>query len=277
MNKKIESLFTIITLSLITLLTGCNSEGAFNSTGTTKPDEGATLVEIAISPSPVFIAHRNNQQLTAIGKYDDGTEVDITNSAEWQIIGDPTIVTLSSTGLVTAGTTLDSVKVVASKAGIFSEEVTVTVSDLAGPVIDIFDTGSGTLFTNAPSKAYLDSIGGSATDGIVTTSSNSLGPAGDFYRFYWTNANELCTTYNTLSLGGRTNWHLPTQDELLELRAALNSGGFNARDWSVRLPYWSATPEGSEYYFVSFQSGGSGIRAPDSVTLYVSCVSNPSS
>ncbi|WP_114766740.1 DUF1566 domain-containing protein [Vibrio rhodolitus] len=276
MNKKIKSVFTIITLSLITLLTGCNSEGAFNSNGISNPDEGATLVEIAISPSPVLLAHRNIQQLTAIGKYDDGTEGDISNSSEWEIVvGDSSIATLSSTGLVTAGTTLDDVKVVATKDGIPSEEVTVTVSDLAGPVIDIFDTGSGKLFTNSPSKAYLDSIGGSAINGTFTEGGGNYGPAGVFYLFDWTNANALCDTYNAHSLGGRTNWRLATSDELgTELYIAFGHMSV-ARDWPSYYTYWSVTPNGSTgYWQVPLYSGG-GVDAPPNIATYASCVSNP--
>ncbi|GAK84254.1 hypothetical protein JCM19238_1821 [Vibrio ponticus] len=276
MNRKTKSLFTIITLSLITLLTGCNSEGAFNSnssTGSTKPDEGATLVEIAISPSSISLPRHNSKQLTAIEKYDDGTEVDITNTAEWKTVGDPTIVTLSSTGFVTTGTTLGKVKVEVSKDGIFSEEVAVTVSDLAGSVIDIFDTGSGTLFTNSPSKAYLDSIGGSATDGTYRESGN-FGPVGDFYRFNWTNANALCETYNTHSLGGRTNWRLADRDELkTELYNAFGDM-FDARGWPTNHRYWSATPDGSNYYYVTLSNGYISSRDP-SYAIYASCVSNP--
>ncbi|MCP5017166.1 MAG: DUF1566 domain-containing protein, partial [Ketobacter sp.] len=234
----------------------------------------AVITDITVTPSPVNVAKGLTQQLTATATFSDATSSDVSNSVTWTPI-DTATATVSSAGLLSAVeegyTTLT-----ATKDGVTSNMVDVNVcADLAGACIDILDTGSGKLFTNSPSVAYLDSIGGSATDGIVTTISNGLGPAGDFYAFYWTNANELCTTYNTLSLGGRTNWHLPTQDELLGLRPALNSGGFNARVWSIRLPYWSATPEGSEYYSVSFNSGGSESDPPDKYSMYVSCVSNP--
>ncbi|HAS6097693.1 TPA: DUF1566 domain-containing protein, partial [Vibrio vulnificus] len=145
--------------------------------------------------------------------------------------------------------------------------------DLAGTCIDIFDTGGGKLFTNSPSVAYLDSIGGSATDGIYTEN-GTYGPSGDFYLFNWTNANALCTTYNTLSLGGRTNWRLATRDELkVELYDA-SGNMFTARGWPTYYRYWSATPVGSGYYFVSLYYGNVVSDYP-SVTVYASCVSNP--
>ena len=276
MNKKIESLFTIITLSLITLLTGCNSESAFNSTDSAQPDEDATLVEIAISPSPVLLAQRNTQQLTAIGKYDDGTEVDISNTAEWAIVDDPTLATITTTGLLTAGTANGEVKVVANKAGIFSEEVTVTVIDLGGAVIDIFDTGSGKLFTNNPSKAYLDSIKGSTTSG-TREESGTYGPVGVFYLFNWYHANTLCDTYSAHSLGGRTNWRLAELDELkIELYGEF-SNMFIARGWPTTMIYWSATSANNgfdDYYYVDLISGLVSRTYPGSIG-YASCVSNP--
>ncbi|EOV9227427.1 DUF1566 domain-containing protein, partial [Vibrio parahaemolyticus] len=144
---------------------------------------------------------------------------------------------------------------------------------LAGACIDIFDTGTGKLFTNSPSVAYLDSIGGSATDGIYTES-GTYSPSGSFYLFNWTNANVLCTTYNTLSLGGRTNWRLATRDELkVELYDA-SGNMFTARGWPTGSHYWSATPDGSHYYRVNLNHGYVASSSP-SFTLYASCVSNP--
>ncbi|MCU8163123.1 DUF1566 domain-containing protein, partial [Vibrio vulnificus] len=157
---------------------------------------------------------------------------------------------------------------------IISNTVNVNVcSTLAGVCIDIFDTGTGKLFTNSPSVAYLDSIGGSATDGIYTEN-GTYGPIGNFYQFNWSNANALCTTYNTLSLGGRTNWRLATRDELkVELYDA-SGNMFTARGWPTNSNYWSATPDGSGYYYVRLFNGLVSSINP-SRTFYASCVSNP--
>ncbi|PMM53570.1 DUF1566 domain-containing protein [Vibrio splendidus] len=146
-------------------------------------------------------------------------------------------------------------------------------ASLAGACIDIFDTGTGKLFTNSPSVDYLDSIGGSATNGTYTEN-GSFGPTGDFYRFEWTNANALCTTYNTLSLGGRTNWRLATRDELKGELYDIFGNMFTARGWPPSTGYWSATPDGSLYYYVYLDYGDVRSLNP-STTLYASCVSNP--
>jgi hypothetical protein len=159
-----------------------------------------------------------------------------------------------------------------------SNEVAVTVvCNLAGVCIDIFDTGTGKLFTNSPSVAYLDSIGGSATIGIRTEKGTD-GPIGDFYLFDWNYANALCDTYNTLSLDGRTNWRLATKDELkVELYDEFGNM-FTARGWPTSTYYWSVTSEDFGtyygYYFVNLHYGWVNIQNQYD-PVYASCVSNP--
>ncbi|EMK3376119.1 DUF1566 domain-containing protein, partial [Vibrio parahaemolyticus] len=207
------------------------------------------------------------QQLVADATYSDGSSSAVTNSVTWTS-DDTATATVSSAGLLT-GVDVGNTTLTAMKDGVTSNTVDVNVCDLAGTCIDIFDTGTGKLFTNSPSVAYLDSIGGSATDDIGTDN-----PVGNFYLFNWTNANALCTTYNTLSLGGRTNWRLATRDELkVELYEA-SGNMFTARGWPATYFYWSATPAGSRYYSVALNNGN--VYSPNLSNLsYASCVSNP--
>ncbi|MGR5478176.1 DUF1566 domain-containing protein [Vibrio chagasii] len=139
--------------------------------------------------------------------------------------------------------------------------------------VDLLDTGSGTLFTNSPSKTFLDSIGSSANDGF-TQEIGTSGPTGDFYLFDWNKADLLCDTYNTNNIAGRTNWRLATVNEL---RGLFNANGnmFTARGWAVRINYWTSTARGPGYYNVSLRNGGSGLTMPGDDTLYASCVSVP--
>ncbi|MGD8119247.1 Ig-like domain-containing protein [Vibrio sp. TRT 29B02] len=270
MNTYFKSLFSIAIASLLIVLTGCNSEGAFSSQP--QPPIDATVIEITVTPSPISVLVGRTQQMVAVAKYDDGTESDVSDSVTWEIVGDPTVAIISASGLVTGNTKGDT-ELIAKKDGITSDTANVTVCDLAGTCIDIFDTGTGKLFTNSPSVAYLDSIGGSATNGIYTES-GTYGPSGSFYLFNWTNANVLCTTYNTLSLGGRTNWRLATRDELkVELYDA-SGNMFTARGWPTLIHHWSATPDGSNYYSVYLYDGYVHSLIP-SGTSYASCVSNP--
>ncbi|HDI3294083.1 TPA: DUF1566 domain-containing protein [Vibrio cholerae] len=267
MKNMIQSLFVLIALML---LAGCNSEGAFNSKP--QPSVDATVVEIAVTPSPISVLEGRTQQLVAMAKFDDGTESDVTGYATWSIVGDPTIAEVSASGLVT-GTIRGDTELTASKDGITSNTVTVNVCNTADACLDLFDTGSGKLFTNSPSVAYLNSIGGSANSGTFTES-GTLGPTGDFYLFDWGNANALCDTYNTHNLGGRTNWRLATRDELkVELFDAYGSM-FIARGWPTLHYYWSVTPDGSSYYVVALLNGNIVSYSP-SDPRYTSCVSNP--
>ncbi len=155
----------------------------------------------------------------------------------------------------------------------FKEYEETPLCSLAEACIDLFDTGTGKLFANSPSEPYLDSIGGSATNGIYTENGTN-GPAGKFYTFDWDNANLLCDTYNAQNLGGRTNWRLATRDELkVELYGA-SGNMFTARGWPTLSSYWSATPDGSNYNTVSISWGNVYSYYP-TVTSYASCVSNP--
>ncbi|WP_233418528.1 Lcl domain-containing protein, partial [Vibrio cholerae] len=255
-------IMNVFVLIALILLAGCNSEGESNSEP--KPPVDAKVIEIAVTPSPISVLEGRTQQLVSMAKFDDGTESDVTGSATWSIVGDPIIAEVSASGLVT-GTISGYTELTASKDGITSNTVTVNVCTTAGTCIDIFDTGIGKLFTNSPSVAYLDSIGGSATNGSFV----------GFYRFDWTNANALCTTYNTRSLGGRTNWRLATRDELNMELYGVSGNMFTARDWPITYNYWSATPDGSSYYSVSLSNGDVSISDPPSFAHWASCVSNP--
>ncbi|HAS3601248.1 TPA: DUF1566 domain-containing protein, partial [Vibrio cholerae] len=225
-----------------------------------------------VTPSPVNVAKGQTQQLTATATFSDATSSDVSTSVTWTPI-DTATATVSSAGLLSA-VKVGNTTLTATKDSVTSNTVDVNVcADFAGTCIDIFDTGTGKLFTNSPSVAYLDSIGGSATDDIYTEN-GTYGPSGNFYRFNWTNANALCTTYNTLSLGGRTNWRLATRDELkVELYDAFGNM-FTARGWPTTIIYWSASLDGSFYYSVNlyevFVYGANPSNA-----LYASCVSNP--
>ncbi|TMX44979.1 DUF1566 domain-containing protein [Vibrio sp. Hep-1b-8] len=278
MNTYFKSLFSIAIASLLIVLTGCNSEGAFSSQPQPQPQPpiDATVIEITVTPSPISVLVGRTQQMVAVAKYDDGAESDVSDSVTWEIVGDPTVAIISASGLVTGNTKGDT-ELIAKKDGITSDTANVTVCDLAGTCIDIFDTGTGKLFTNSPSVAYLDSIGGSATNSTYTET-GSRGPAGDFYLFNWTNANALCTTYNTHSLGGRTNWRLATRDELKMELYDVYGNMFTARGWPTAYAHWSATPNDSSHYdnyYDVYLSGGSIGSVHPSTTDYVSCVSNP--
>lgn len=286
MNKYFKVQFAVVIFPLLMLLTGCNSREDSSESNPpvdatppveatppdTSPPVEAAVIEISVTPSPVLVLEGRTQQLVAMAKYDDDKESDVSDSVTWEIVGDPTKASISVSGLLTGDGKGDT-EITASKNGITSDTVKVTVCDLAGPCIDIFDTGSGKLFTNSPSVAYLDSIGGSATDDTFTETGIN-GPAGDFYKFNWDNANALCDTYSTKNIGGRTNWRLTTSDELkVELFDAYGNV-FTALGWPNTLLYWSVTPDDANYYRVHLINGYEH-SSPSNSPSYASCVSNP--
>ena len=216
--------------------------------------------------------------MAAVAKYDDVSERDVSDSVTWEIVGDPTVASISISGLVTGNNKGDT-ELIAKKDGITSDMVNVTVcDDLGGRCIDTFDTGSGKLFTNSPSVAYLDSIGGSATTQKIVTETTE--PTGDFYTFTWDYANELCDTYNTNSIGGRTNWRLATKDELeVELYNAYGDMTA-ARGWpnGSNTYYWTADYDPDDpysYVYIALDDGYSNQNGPGPGGYYASCVSNP--
>ncbi|WP_114766741.1 Ig-like domain-containing protein [Vibrio rhodolitus] len=277
MKIKFPKWLAVITFPSLLLLAGCNSEGAFNSSESAFDTSEGVLFDIEVTPNDGFVLMKHGSlQLKATGKYDDGTELDISDSVEWTVVYDTATSKVSSTGLV-EGETEGEVIITASKSGIVSDDATVTITSLAGPVIDIFDTGSGKLFTSSPSVPYLDSIGGSDFESFLRIREDSdYGFAGDYYTFYLTYANTLCAKYNTLSIGGRTNWRLATLDELqVELYGAFGDM-FAKRGWAVNQYFMTATPSGngSSHYGIMLTNGDFRSVSQNYPSL-ATCVSNP--
>ena len=152
-------------------------------------------------------------------------------------------------------------------------DVTFKCTDLAGACIDILDAGNGKLFTSSPSKAYLDSISGSGEIGTYTEKGTD-GPIGGFYVFNWTRANALCTTYNTRSVGGRTNWRLATREELQTDLFTKYGAMYSAHGWPTTREYRTFTADSSSNSFVSLKDGVVYSDTRD-FNEYASCVSVP--
>ncbi|EPW1047447.1 TPA: Ig-like domain-containing protein [Vibrio parahaemolyticus] len=265
-----------------------NTEGVNISSNVVTVNVARALVNITIDPENVTLDPKETVSLTAWGTYNDSaTPENITNLVDWNIV-DPTIAVISDGkissdgigGVISNGTVSDgTTEATASLDGVVSSNsVYITACNtLAGPCIDILDTtegnGSGKLYTNSPSVKFLDSIGGgNYVDSF--TEAGDFGPVGEYYRFNWNQANELCQKYNVLALAGRTNWRLADKDELqLELYNVYGNM-FTALGWPVRSDQWSATADGSLYYRVSLHSGSSGSYGVNSPQM-VPCVSNP--
>lgn len=281
MNHCFKKLFAKVLFPLFMLLTGCNSEGAFSdSKEPSVPRIKLERINIAASPitilgvSELTLAKGNQQLFEAVGYYSDGSSrmlADL-NFSDWHT-SSPDVRRFDKPGEL-IGVEVGNTTLTATKDGVTSNKVDVNVcSNFADACIDFFDTGSGKLFTNPPSLAFLDSIGGSPTD-CTHYENRSYGPIGLFYVFNWDNANTLCTTYSTKSLGGRTNLRLATKDELKTELYDTYGNMFEARGWPIGGIYWSATSIDSRYYHMNFVYGSVGTYNKETA-LYASCVSNP--
>ena len=84
----------------------------------------------------------------------------------------------------------------------------------------------------------------------------------------------LCSAFNTKKQYGRENWQLAGDDELSTELYGVYRNMFNARGWPASINYWSSTPYGSRYYYVSLVTGHV-FSSPPSRVIYASCVSAP--
>ncbi|MEZ8578200.1 Ig-like domain-containing protein, partial [Vibrio splendidus] len=234
----------------------------------------AVITAIAVTPPSSTLAKGQMRPLTATATYSDTTSSDVSDSVTWTS-DDLSTATVTPTGFL-SGVNVGQTTITATKDSVTSNTVSVDVytCTLTGAsCIDIFDTGSGKLFTNSPSKIALHSLGGSVNNGF-TQEIGTSGPAGDFFWFTWENASRLCATYSNQGLAGRTNWRLATKNELkLELFKTYGNM-FNARGWPVRSSYWSSTSRGPGFINVSLKNGNEGASMGEG-ELYASCVSVP--
>ena len=108
-------------------------------------------------------------------------------------------------------------------------------------------------------EEYLPYVSVPGTNIVVAKEDAGEGP--------WDSANTMC---KSSTLGGFSNWRLPTKSELLTLYANKDYiGGFQSGD------YWSSTTEESALgiftYYVNFSTGSVNLYFMDSV-IYVRCV-----
>ncbi|MEG7567298.1 Ig-like domain-containing protein [Vibrio cholerae] len=231
-----------------------------------------TITKIDIRPLKLGVVKGQTQPLTATATYSDNRTEDITSSVLWTI-NDISKISIDDEGGVT-GQEVGDTSITATKDKVKSSIAIVDVcQDLAGPCIDIFDVGDGRFFTNSPSVPYLDNFMYVKTDSMLAED-NITGPKGNFYRFTWANAKELCNSYNIQMLGRRNNWRLPTLDELKAHVYDSYNPIFATRGWPSGSSYWTSTSNGDRYYFLSLNNG-TVISHPKEYTHYSSCFSSP--
>ncbi|HIF9255963.1 TPA: Ig-like domain-containing protein [Photobacterium damselae] len=236
-----------------------------------------SLIEILISPVDISLIGDETAQLYATGSYDDLTTSDITDQVTWNVV-DPTIAEVSqgtSGGVVTNNSLSEGRTAVSAELqGVVSNYISInTCNTLAGACIDIYDDGSGKLYTNNPSVKYLDSIGGSPNSGINVEPDSPYTVAGGFYLFNWEQSEDLCKTYNVHRLANRNNWRVAELKELQDL-LSINSNMHDAQGWPVDYVTVSATEASEGNHFGLFLGiGKSGTYGSDAA-VYTTCVSD---
>ncbi|MFM5404513.1 Ig-like domain-containing protein [Aeromonas veronii] len=86
----------------------------------------AVITALQVSPAAISVVTGQEQQLTVMATYSDNTSFDVTSTVAWAV--DSTIATVTANGLLT-GASAGSTTLTASKDGISSNEVSVTVSN----------------------------------------------------------------------------------------------------------------------------------------------------
>ncbi|WP_165386578.1 Ig-like domain-containing protein [Vibrio vulnificus] len=139
------------------------------------------------------------------------------------------------------------------------------------PVVE--DNVPGKLYTSSPEKVFVEAV--EFTPDTYYTENGSNGPS-DFQsaRMIWDEVNAWCRTLTTIKHAGRTNWRMPSKDELVGLYDKYRNM-FSARGWPTNYYYWSATAYGSHYYIVNLYNGDVLSGGNPGNAIYASCVSNP--
>ncbi|WP_259522166.1 Ig-like domain-containing protein, partial [Shewanella baltica] len=95
----------------------------------------AVITAIEVTPSPVSVAKGQTQPLVATATYSDTTSSDVSSSVTWTPV-DTTYGTVTSAGVL-SGVEVGSTTVTASKDGVTSNAVAVTVSDAVIETIEV--------------------------------------------------------------------------------------------------------------------------------------------
>uniref|UniRef100_UPI0005F9E82A Ig-like domain-containing protein n=1 Tax=Vibrio neptunius TaxID=170651 RepID=UPI0005F9E82A len=189
----------------------------------------AVMTGLTLTPPAVGLMINATQQMKATATYSDGTSSDVTDSITWWAPVGGNEMSLTHDGLV-KGLNQGSTGIKAAYNG-FSHSVEVNIcsgdgSNVTGKCIHTLDVGERKLFITTPSIAYLDSLG----------LGGSLYHNGKYYLFEHSQATALCGKYNEFNLFGRSNWRLPTVDELKHVYNYFSLNWVNSREYT-----WTST------------------------------------
>ncbi|MGI2134034.1 Ig-like domain-containing protein, partial [Shewanella baltica] len=117
------------------ILTVYASKGGITSNTVNVEVTTAVITAIEVTPSPVNVAKGQTQLLVATATYSDTTSSDVSSSVTWTPV-DTNTATVTSAGVL-SGVEVGSTTVTASKDGVTSNAVAVTVSDAVIETIEV--------------------------------------------------------------------------------------------------------------------------------------------
>ncbi|MDE1351611.1 DUF1566 domain-containing protein [Vibrio aestuarianus] len=304
---------SLLTLSISAVLVGCGSDSDSdlgskpNSGPGVSPPKAAVLYDIEVQPSQLnYLDHINlDQSFKVIGKYDDGTEADITNTAQWErVSGDEAVVeqgqVVSATGNTQFTVAYDSV---VSDVVTLDAKSSVCGASFGGDLNSAIDDGelnadgtclklgvadgstSKILLTSMPSESFLRELGYTESDGeglsftsVVETRGyvdtrfgvmNQLGSEGGQYARY-------CSDLAEKGFAGRYDWR---RAEHFEIKSLMDENKIESLEWPI-------DGGGAGYLYIDTTNGGErlgtidvtgvGRDAQASVASGASCVSTGS-
>lgn len=218
----------------------------------------AVITDIAVTPSKFIVKQTANMQLSATATFSDSTSSNITDSVTWEA-NDPNAATITPNGLLT-GVNPGNAFLTAKKDGGISNIVNFEIlCDTRNDCIDVVDLGDGTLFTNNPSTTSADKYN------IIY--SESFDDVDGLYALFDISEGEAaCLKFKNDGFSGRSNWRVPTIDEMLALYQEYGSM-HNARGWPY-IAYYQSTSQKKAF---NMMYGNTHTIPGD----YISCVSEP--
>ncbi|MDE1351536.1 DUF1566 domain-containing protein [Vibrio aestuarianus] len=264
---------SILALSITAVLVGCGSDSDSNpGTGPNiSPPKAAVVYDIEVQPSQLnYLDHINlDQSFKVIGKYDDGTEVDITDVAQWErMSGDEAVVeqgqVVSATGNTQFTVAYDSVvsDVVtlnakssicgASPAGDMSLAFNNKDENADGTCLKLVSLAdSATLVTSGPSVSFVEALKYeekldeySDIQGVYNAkkSANEDGPYSGVKFATMHNVGQFASYCNDLAgknFAGRSDWRRTESDTI----TSVVNQGLDAHAW----PHFGAGNDSYNY------------------------------
>ncbi|MBV7296733.1 Ig-like domain-containing protein [Enterovibrio paralichthyis] len=276
---------------LLVSLGGCHFD---KTTFTTAPavDNSAPVSLISVQVSPQTVTAYKNQPFTAVARFSDGSEDDVTDEVEWQS-SDVAVADINSSGLATLNGA-GSVAVSAILNGVESNTAAMTVvssvvcghaygdaystavndvdaTNATGACLKVAQDSFGNWYTSAPSKAAAEALNVKPILAIYYESGTN-GPTGVFVRLNWFQIESLCKTLRDIEFAGRSDWTMPDLTQISGLFSDLGNM-FTGYGWPTYQRYFTSSPNTpGEFDYVSLNGSATDDIYP-SYETYGSCVS----